>query len=161
LSQSFQVNPIGYIRAGAEGFCLKINEDYRPALKELENFSHINVLYWFNHSDSAADRAVTQEEKPYRNAPEVVGVFATRSPRRPNPVALSVTEILSVDIENGVIIIPYIDALDGSPIIDVKPYHPSLDRVREVKVAEWCSHWPEWYEDSVFFDWESVFVDGE
>lgn len=161
MSQSYQVNPVGYVQAGEEGFCLKINEDYRAALKELEKFSHINVLYWFNHSDNVADRVITQEGKPYRKAPEVVGVFATRSPRRPNSVALSVAEILQVDHEHGVIVIPYIDALDGTPIIDVKPYHPSLDRVREVKVAEWCSHWPEWYEDSAFFDWESEFVDGE
>jgi tRNA (Thr-GGU) A37 N-methylase len=62
-----------------------------------------------------------------------------------------------MDHEKGIIYIPYIDAVDGTPIIDLKPYHPSIDRVRDVSVAKWCDHWPKWYEDSADFDWESEF----
>ena len=66
--------------------------------------------------------------------------------------------VLHIDYERGVIHIPYIDAEDGTPILDIKPYHPCSDRVRDVTVPEWCGHWPKWYEDSASFDWAAEFV---
>ena len=87
-----------------------------------------------------------------------MGVFATRSPLRLNPIALTTVSILKIDHDRGIIHIPYIDAENGTPIIDLKSYHPSIDRIKDVSVPEWCSHWPKWYEDSADFDWESEFV---
>jgi tRNA (Thr-GGU) A37 N-methylase len=63
-----------------------------------------------------------------------------------------------VDLENGLVIVPWIDAEDGTPILDIKPYHPSSDRVRDVRMPEWCAHWPQSLEDSAAFDWEAEFV---
>jgi tRNA (Thr-GGU) A37 N-methylase len=63
-----------------------------------------------------------------------------------------------VDVEKGLIVVPWIDAEDGTPILDIKPYHPSTDRIREVKMPRWCQHWPQWYEDSGEFDWSAEFV---
>lgn len=158
MTEEYQIFPIGYVRSNENGFFLQIEKPYIPALKDLETFSHIQVLCWFQRSDSPENRAMTEVEQPYRNAPARVGIFATRSPIRPNPIALSAAPVLRIDHEQGLIEIPYIDAEDGTPIVDLKPYHPSCDRIKEVTVPKWCSHWPKWYEDSADFDWEAEFV---
>jgi tRNA-Thr(GGU) m(6)t(6)A37 methyltransferase TsaA len=158
MSQEYQVFPVGYVRSNESGFFLQIERPFIPALKELDSFSHINVLYWFHLCDSQKTRSIIEAEQPYKKSPAQVGIFATRSPIRPNPIALSAVPILRIDHEQGLVEIPYIDATDGSPIIDLKPYHPSVDRIRKVAVPKWCSHWPEWYEDSADFDWEAEFV---
>jgi tRNA-Thr(GGU) m(6)t(6)A37 methyltransferase TsaA len=157
MTEEFQVFPIGHIRS-ENGFFLQIERPFVPALKELNAFSHIQVLYWFHLCDTPENRNITEVKEPYRNAPARMGIFATRSPVRPNPIALSVVQVLGIDQEQGLIEILYIDAAEGSPIIDLKPYHPSIDRIREAAVPKWCSHWPKWYEDSAGFDWDAEFV---
>ena len=154
----FTLSPIGQVRAGPDGHALQIAPEYRPALDGLETFSHILVLWWSHYLDTPEQRSVLVAEQPYRNAPATLGVFATRSPLRPNPVCVSIAPLLRVDQENGLVIVPWIDAEDGTPVLDIKPYHPSSDRVREVQLPEWCRHWPEWYEESGEFDWEAEFV---
>ncbi|MNE61354.1 putative tRNA (adenine(37)-N6)-methyltransferase [compost metagenome] len=94
---------------------------------------------------------------PYKSSPPKMGIFATRSPIRPNPVAMSVVQIIDIDAEQGIIQIPYIDANNGTPVIDLKPYTPSLDRVESPSVPNWCKHWPKSIEESGRFNWESEF----
>jgi tRNA-Thr(GGU) m(6)t(6)A37 methyltransferase TsaA len=156
---SISVSPIGRVRKTSpyEGY-LEINKPFRGALQELDGFSHINVLWWCHLSDDEEDRKVTTCKRPYKKAPASVGTFATRSARRPNPVALTVVPVIEIDHNKGIINIPYIDAEDNTPIIDIKPYHPATDRVKRVSVPDWCKHWPKWYEDSARFDWEDEFV---
>ena len=84
-------------------------------------------------------------------------MFALQSPERPNPVAVSCAGITCVDMESGTVELDYIDAFSGSPVIDLKPYTPSLDRVEKPFTPEWCSHWPKSCEESVAFDWSSEF----
>ncbi|BAL00077.1 hypothetical protein OBV_28780 [Oscillibacter valericigenes Sjm18-20] len=74
---------------------------------------------------------------------------------RPNPIALDCVQVTYIDHENAVIGLAYIEAFDGSPVLDIKPYTPSLDRVENPVVPEWCSHWPNCYEESGDFDWKS------
>jgi len=157
---SFQLRPIGRVTTD-DGFSLLIDEPYREALIGLEGFSHINVLWWFDQLDSPEYRAVTTSERPYRGAPDRLGIFATRSPVRPNPLALTAVPVLALDVEAGQVRIPYIDAEPGTPVLDIKPYHPAVDRIREVSVPEWCATWPEWYEDSMTFDWGAVFENAQ
>jgi tRNA (Thr-GGU) A37 N-methylase len=106
-------------------------------------------------------REMTIAEQPYRNAPVAIGIFATRSPARPNPIALTPVPVISVDVADGIVRVPFIDAEDGTPILDIKPYHPAVDRIRDVRTPAWCSSWPEWYEDSATFDWGSVFENAQ
>jgi tRNA-Thr(GGU) m(6)t(6)A37 methyltransferase TsaA len=157
-SKVVTVSPIGYVRAGEKGYCLDIDKEYRSALKGLEGFSHINVFWWCHLCDDQASRQIVECAQPYKQSPPKIGIFATRSPLRPNPIALTAVVVLNIDYEQGLVSVPYIDAEDGTPIIDLKPYHPSVDRIREVSVPAWCSHWPQWYEDSASFDWMSEFV---
>jgi tRNA-Thr(GGU) m(6)t(6)A37 methyltransferase TsaA len=154
---SYRLHAIGTIRAGDDGFAIEIDEPYRDALIGLEGFSHVNVLFWCHLLDAADYRRATVAERPYRDAPERLGIFATRSPVRPNPIALSPVPVLSIDPAAGIVRIPFIDAEPGSPVLDIKPYHPAVDRIREVAVPDWCAGWPRWYEDSMTFDWGAVF----
>ncbi|MNO72135.1 putative tRNA (adenine(37)-N6)-methyltransferase [compost metagenome] len=153
----FNVNPIGNIAVNQDGIFILIQSKYAQALKELSGFSHVQVIWWFDDFDNAEARSIVEVESPYKKAPQKMGIFATRSPIRPNPVALSVVQIINVDEDRGVIRIPYIDANHGSPVIDLKPYTPSLDRVESPGVPDWCRHWPKSIEQSSDFDWESEF----
>ena len=151
--QKYAVKPIGTVRAGSRGFAIEIEKTCRPGLKGLKGFSHLVVVWWGNLVDGEEYRSCYVCNKPYTKGPEKLGVFATRSPVRPNPVEISTVPVINVDEKTGIIHIPWIDAEDGSPVLDVKPYHPSEDRVRNVTVPEWCGHWPQWFEESANFDW--------
>ncbi|RDU24041.1 tRNA (N6-threonylcarbamoyladenosine(37)-N6)-methyltransferase TrmO [Anaerosacchariphilus polymeriproducens] len=155
--KEFKVRSIGTIRINKEGMFVELDENYLPALKELEGFSHLNVIWWFHEFDSPDARSILETDSPYCKGPKNMGIFATRSPIRPNPVALSVGQILKIDYEKGRIQLAYIDANDGTPVIDLKPYTPSLDRVEAPKVPQWCQHWPSSIEKSGEFDWENEF----
>ena len=155
--QNFQVNPIGKISVNEEGVFIEVEPAYIPALKALDGFSHLNVIWWFSGFDTEEARRTLEVPQPYKAAPDVMGVFATRSPVRPNPIALTAVELIHINYEQGLIQIAYIDANDGTPILDIKPYTPSLDRVETPGVPEWCSHWPKSVEQSGSFDWGNEF----
>lgn len=144
--ETFAIFPVGYVRRDGERTTLEILEPYIPALKELEHFSHVQVLWWFSQFQDEAYRGITQSEHAPYEAP-VLGVFACRSPVRPNPIALTTAKILGVDHAKGVVEIASIDAFDNTPVLDLKPYFPSCDRVKDVEVAEWAADWPAWMPD--------------
>lgn len=150
-----KLNTIGTIVSDEGDIRLVLDRSYASGLTGLEDFSHIQVLWWFSECDGAASRNVLTEANPYKKGPAKLGTFATRSPQRPNPIALSVAQITYIDRENAVIGLAYLDAFDGTPVLDIKPYTPSLDRVENPHVPAWCAHWPKSYEDSGSFDWEN------
>ena len=96
-------------------------------------------------------------DKPYTNGPEKVGVLASRSPVRPNPIAVTVCPLTALDQENFSLEVGYIDAEDGTPVLDIKPYEPSIDKVRDVTMPKWCRHWPDCLEANEGFDWSREF----
>jgi len=155
--ENFILHPIGKISTDNGDFKLILDERYIPALKGLEGFGHVQVLWWFDGCDTPEARDTLMEAKPYKNGPATLGTFATRSPERPNPIALSCAYVTYIDHENGVIGLGYIDANDGSPVLDIKPYTPSLDRVEHPIVPQWCAHWPRNCESSGDFDWGKEF----
>jgi tRNA (adenine37-N6)-methyltransferase len=153
--QTFKISAIGKVEQTNQGFQLRVYEPYKQALNGLGEFSHVVVLWWSHMLDNNEGRQILESKKPYKSGPEKIGIFATRSPARPNPVAMTVVSILGVDQKEGTVLIPWIDAAPDTPIIDLKPYHPSGDRVRDVTVPKWCSHWPKWLEESGDFDWDA------
>jgi len=155
--KNFQVNPIGKINAGEKGMFIELDPKFIPALQGLDGFNHINVIWWFSDFDNEEARKVLEAPQPYKASPAVMGIFATRSPVRPNPIALTVAEVIQIDYEKGTIRISWIDANDGTPVLDIKPYTPSLDRVETPGVPKWCGHWPKSIEQSESFDWENEF----
>jgi len=80
-----------------------------------------------------------------------------RSPERPNPIAVSNADVAYVDVENGIVGLYHTDAFDGTVVLDLKPYTPSIDRIENPKVPDWQSHWPKSCEQSGDFDWEAEF----
>lgn len=155
--EQFNLKAIGKIYADDKGMRLELDKEYIPALMNLKYFSYINVFWWFNKCDNSESRAKVIEKNPYKNAPEILGTFATRSPERPNPIGLTCSYVTYVDCKNGIIGLGYIDADDGTPVLDIKPYTPSLDRVENPLVPEWCFNWPKNVEESGNFDWSTVF----
>jgi tRNA-Thr(GGU) m(6)t(6)A37 methyltransferase TsaA len=154
---NYQVKPIGKIRIGEGEILIELEPNYIPALQALDGFSHLSVIWWFSDFDNDEARNTIETLQPYKMAPAVMGIFATRSPVRPNPIALTAVQVIRIDYEKGIIQIAYIDANDGTPILDIKPYTPSLDRVETPGVPEWCSHWPKSLEESENFDWKNEF----
>ena len=154
---TYSINRIGTVHSGADGFYIEIEPQYRDALKGLEDFGCIQVIWWFNGCDTPEFRSILCENRPYKNGPETLGVFATRSAQRPNPIALSCAHTTFADRERGIIGVDWIDANDGSPVIDIKPYTPSLDRIESPDVPDWCAHWPKNTETSGDFDWAAEF----
>ena len=132
-------------------YYLDIQEEYRSALKALNNFSHIIVFWWADQNDTKEIREQSNWSivPPYGENPEETGIFATRAEYRPNPIAITTTNILDVDEEKGIIKVGGLDAFDGTPIVDLKTYFPICDRVRECHIAPWLKDWPEWMEDGI------------
>lgn len=154
---NFTVKAIGQICSDEHGFCVKLEKEYISALTGLEGFSYIQLIYWFDQCDNKVSRSKLTENKPYVKGPATLGTFATRSPERPNPIALSCAYVTYIDHENGIIGLAYTDALNGTPVLDIKPYTPSLDRVEHPSVPDWCEEWPDCTEKSGDFDWSAVF----
>ena len=150
--KSYQLHPIGRVHASDEegSYMLQIDQPYRAGLKELAQFSHVTILWWADKMDTEKYRQITTAEQPYAPGVEA-GVFACRSEYRPNPIGSTLMAIIDVDVENGVVVLPWIDAFDGTPVLDLKPYIPISDRIRDYKVAEWLADWPEWMEDAAAY----------
>jgi len=149
--------PIGKIVNEDGNARVELYGKFACGLKGLENFSHVQILWWMDGCDNETDRSTLVERKPYRKGPDELGVYALRSPERPNPIAVSNVDIAYVDAEHGIIGLYYIDAFDGSVVLDIKPYTPSIDRIENTKVPSWCNHWPKSYEESADFDWDAEF----
>ena len=110
-----------------EGYVL-VDEKYINGLKDIEGFSHIYLLYGF-HKAARTELLVT----PFMDK-QTRGVFATRSPLRPNHIGMSIVELKRV--EGNKVVVGGIDILDGTPLLDIKPYIEKFDAVKE-SVSGW------------------------
>jgi tRNA-Thr(GGU) m(6)t(6)A37 methyltransferase TsaA len=135
MTQTYQLRPIGVIRKTGTQARIEVAPAYVEGLDGLDGFSHIQVLYWFHQSDTPRQRAVLKvhPRKDPRNP--LTGVFATHAPMRPNPIAHSICRIIG--IEGGVIRVDRIDAIDGSPLLDIKCFIPSSALKKEIRVPAW------------------------
>jgi tRNA-Thr(GGU) m(6)t(6)A37 methyltransferase TsaA len=106
---------------------LEVFEEYEPGLKDIEACSHLIVLYL----QDRGDRNKLQTRTPW--GPEVHGVFATRSPNRPNPIGICTVEL--VERKGRRLTVRWMDALDQSPLIDIKPYSAGVDAVPEARIG--------------------------
>jgi len=152
-----QVYPIGTIENENGAAEIVLEPAYKDGLKGLQGYSHVQVLWWMDRCDNPRDRGTLVEEKPYVHGPERIGVFALRSPERPNPIAVSNAGIAYVDEGRGAVGVFHIDAFPGSAVLDLKPYTPSIDRIESPSTPAWCRHWPKSHEESGDFDWEAEF----
>jgi len=112
---------------------LSLRKAYENALEGIENFSHVYVISWM-HKMSDTERNVLKTHQRGRVDIPLMGVFATRSPLRPNPIGLTIVELL--ERKGSVLAVKGLDAFDGTTILDVKPYD-HWDMIENVKVPEW------------------------
>lgn len=112
--------------AGVKGKVI-LDPIYRDGLKDLEGFSHLILIYHFHQ----AGKGILQL-KPFLDE-TIHGVFATRAPRRPNKIGVSVVKLLG--IEDTTLEVENLDILDGTPLLDIKPYVPEFDSVQDVRVG--------------------------
>jgi tRNA-Thr(GGU) m(6)t(6)A37 methyltransferase TsaA len=113
-----------------------IEPDYSGILDGIEDFSHLLVLYWA-HMVQSEGRLLTRVHPMGRKDMPLVGVFSTCSPARPNPVLVSAVILLA---RTGYILrVEGLDAVNGSPVIDIKPYLPSYYTVRDAKLSGWMN----------------------
>ena len=131
----YHVLPIGIIKKEQEITDIEIYDAYTDALLGLEGFSHISVLYWLHENDTPEKRRTLQVHPRRDQRNPLTGVFATHSPLRPNLIAVTLCRIVSID--GNRIRIEKIDAMDGSPVIDIKCYIPGKEREMDVRVPSW------------------------
>jgi len=108
---------------------LEIDAPFREALADLSGFGRIWVLTWLDRAPPFRPRVV-----PHRDTVER-GLFATRAPCRPSPLGLSCVELLAVDAESGLLELGATDLLDGTPVLDIKPYLPGVDAFPDARAG--------------------------
>ena len=141
------VKPIGYVRSsfteygdvphghGKKGWSdrsaqVVLLPEHAEGLQGLEGFSHVIIVFWLHKAEHWS--------MPKRHPkPEWVKVFATRMPRRPNPIGVSVVELSDFSPETGALNVKGLDCLDGTPVLDVKPYIADLDAHPEATIPSW------------------------
>ena len=130
---------IGIVESAGENEAkVRIFPEFCDALKGIDGFSHLIILYWIHLRDNEKKRSVLQVVPRGRKNNVKVGVFACRSPSRPNPIGLCVVKLIKV--QDCRLTVKGLDAFEGSPIIDVKPYIQRRDAVPKAYTPEWLSH---------------------
>lgn len=111
---------------------LVLDERYTEALDGIEEYSHILVIFWMDQAEppkSLKEHVQRREDLP------VAGVFARRAPSRPNPIGVTAVRLLRR--EKNVLRVQGVDAIDGTPLVDIKPYTPAFDSVENARTPEW------------------------
>lgn len=122
---------------------IRLHPRYAPGLQGLDGFSHVVVVFYLDRA-TGFDPATQLLRRPrgMENMQEV-GVFAQRTKYRPNPIGVASVELLSV--RDNVVMVRGLDALDGTPVLDLKPYMPVFDRVADARMPDWVAHVMEGY----------------
>jgi len=141
-SSKICLEPVGFVKTKAVGKEVRdknvisqliFREELSEALEGIEEFSHLFVLFWL-HEMSDEDRRIMKVRPRGRSDMPLLGIFATRTPHRPNPIGLTRVKLLKV--EGNVVTVQGLDAFDGTPVLDIKPFD-SWDTTDDVRVPEW------------------------
>ena len=139
-----QINakPIGFVKTKLSKSMLKkrqynsdlvIRSEYEHGLKGIEGFSHLNVVFWMNRIHEKERKDLKSRPRSRSDMP-LIGVFATRSPHRPNPIGLTLVEL--VRRKRNILTVKGLDAMNGTPILDLKPYD-KWDSAKSIRVPNW------------------------
>ena len=122
---------------------IRLDPQYAPGLQGLDGFSHVVVVFYLDRA-TGFDPAKQLLRRPrgMENMHEV-GVFAQRTKYRPNPIGVASVELLAV--RDNVVVVRGLDALDGTPVLDLKPYMPVFDSIADARTPEWVGQFIEGY----------------
>ena len=145
------LNPIGYVKNSVEAkkdtswgedlSTIMLDESYSGGLKGLEDFSHVIVLYYLDKA--AFDREKHLQRRPQnRDDMPLVGIFSQRGKDRPNTIGMTSVKLVSVG--QNTLTVKGLDAIDGTPVLDIKPYYPIYDK-KDAVVPEWVNRLMEHY----------------
>lgn len=110
-----------------------VDEKFTEALDGIDDYSHVIIVYWM---DKVKNHVIKHQPQGNPNVP-IVGILACRCPARPNPIAITTVKLLE---HNGnKIKVKCLDVLDGTPVIDIKPYWPQYDKVENCKIPDWVN----------------------
>jgi tRNA-Thr(GGU) m(6)t(6)A37 methyltransferase TsaA len=135
--RQFTISPIGWVRKTGGTTTIVLDEKYEPGLLGLDGFSHVYVFWWFDRNDTPDKRKTLQVHPRGDKRNPLTGVFATRSPRRPNLIALSLCKIVSV--KDNVVQVEKIDAFADTPVVDLKPYLSGYDTTDDAHSPDWAT----------------------
>ncbi len=115
---------------------IRLNKDLAPGLSGLSEFSHIIVVFYMHESSWTPKSDLVRRPQGRADMPGL-GIFAQRAKHRPNPIGITAVQLLNIN--DNVITVKGLDAIDGTPVLDIKPYFPQYDRVEKAKIPEWVS----------------------
>ena len=147
-AKEFTVTPIGSVKCAvtemSQGGWAKIDSEihldplYAPGLQELSGYSHVIVVFFLDRAQGFDPaRQLLRRPRGMEDMHEV-GVFAQRTKYRPNPIGVTAVKLLG--IAGSVVRVRGLDALDGTPVLDIKPYIALFDRVDDVTMPSWVGH---------------------
>lgn len=134
--RTFQMAPIGEVVIDDERTAIRVDDAYVDGLLGLEQWSHVQVFYWFDRNDLPEKRRILQVHPRGNPDNPLTGVFACRAPVRPNLIALTLCRLL--EVRANLVIVEAIDAFAGTPVLDLKPFIPPDAAVQDLKVPEWA-----------------------
>lgn len=147
-----QLEPIGTVRSpisagvdenwGAVIAEIQLAEQLAPGLQGLDQFSYVLVVFWMHQSSFDAASDLVRRPRGRADMPPV-GIFAQRAKHRPSPIGITAAEL--VGVSGALLRVRGLDAIDGTPVLDIKPYVPAFDRVTGATVPEWIERLMEGY----------------
>jgi tRNA-Thr(GGU) m(6)t(6)A37 methyltransferase TsaA len=142
FEEKIVLKPIGFVKTDAVGDEVKdksrisyvvIRSELAEALDGIDGFSHLFVLFWLHEISDEQRKTLKVHPRGRRDLP-LLGIFATRTMLRPNPIGLTLVEL--VKVEGNILTVRGLDAFDGTPVLDVKPFD-SWDMTKDARVPEW------------------------
>lgn len=140
-----QIEPIGFVRSPiAEGVdenwgevvaAIELRPELANGLQGLDQFSHVLVVFYMHQSSFDPSDLVRRPQG--RADMPLLGIFAQRAKHRPNPIGITAVQL--VGIAGNVVQVKGLDAIDGTPVLDIKPYFPAFDRVDDAPVPHWVA----------------------
>lgn len=144
MQSEIRIHPIGRVVSsvreqtdeswGAVVSRIDVLAPYRPGLRGLDQFSHLLVVTWLHEAAFDPEGDLVRRPRGLASMPEV-GIFAQRAKDRPNPIGITAVSLVSLDTSG--IEVRGLDAIDGTPVLDIKPYYPNFDLMPEATVPEW------------------------
>lgn len=143
------LSKLGNIQTFEGDYYLDIPHNFEAYANVLQGYSHIKVIWWFHKFEKDTYKKTMQCDPPYENAPRT-GIFASRSPVRPNPIAMTTARIIHIDKKHHRIKVSLLDCYNDTPLIGIYPYRPEVDDIADVKLPDWLAHWLPYVDDREF-----------